>query len=85
MKKLKELLAICLISFGMLSMTSCDDKKSNCSHTYSAWVVSKVATCEETGEKTRTCTKCGNVQTQVIAAKGHNYFNGICTVCGKHK
>lgn len=83
MKKVKMLLATCLIGLGMLSMSSCNDSKSTCSHTYGAWTISKEATCEEKGEKTRNCTKCGNVQTQDIAAKGHNFVNGVCTVCGK--
>lgn len=83
MKKNKTLLAICLVSFGLLFMSSCGDSKSACSHSYSAWTITKAATCEQKGEKSRSCTKCGDVQELTIAAKGHNYSNGICTVCGK--
>lgn len=82
MKKFKNILGLCLLSFAMLGVTSCGED-SSCSHTYGAWTVSKAATCEEDGQKTKTCTKCGEVQTEKIAAKGHNYANGVCTVCGK--
>lgn len=85
MKKIKQLFAICIVGLAMMGMSSCNDGQSACSHTYSAWAVTKAATCEEKGEKSRSCTKCGDVQKQDIAAKGHNYVDGICTVCGKGK
>lgn len=82
MKTLKKLMVVCLTAMSFASLTSCGGD-SSCSHTYGNWTVSKKATCEETGEKTRTCTKCGDVQKKEIPAMGHNYVNGICTVCGK--
>ena len=85
MKKAKLLLTIGLMSFGALSMASCGNEKAACSHEYGSWSVSKAATCEEKGEKVRTCSKCGYAQKEAIAAKGHNYSNGVCTVCGKTK
>lgn len=43
---------------------------TECEHSYSAWTTTKEATATENGEKTRTCTKCGHVETQVIPATG---------------
>lgn len=66
----------------ILSMTSCGDVHT---HTYGSWTILKEATCEGDGEKSRKCTECDDVQTEVIKAKGHNYSNGVCTICGKHE
>ena len=45
--------------------------------------VTKAATCTEPGEKTYTCSICGESHTEVIPAAGHHYENGVCTVCGQ--
>lgn len=42
-------------------------------HTYSEWKVTKAATCTESGEKTRICSNCKNVEMQTIAPLGHDY------------
>lgn len=67
-----------VIVFGLFS---CDS--NDCSHSYGSWSIQKESTCEEEGLKSRTCIKCGEVQTQTISPKGHNYSNGVCTICGK--
>ena len=54
------------------SCTSCGI--ATCSHSYSS-TVTKAATCEVTGTKTFTCSKCGDQYTETIAATGHNYGN----------
>ena len=41
-------------------------------HVWGEWAVTKEATCTQAGEKTRTCSKCGKTETEVIPAKGHN-------------
>lgn len=43
--------------------------------------VTKAATCTEPGEKTYTCSLCGESHTETIPATGHRYENGVCTVC----
>lgn len=66
-------------------------------HTYVAQIT-KAATCKEDGEKTLTCSNCGDVKEEVIEANesGHNWVQGeetdgkrtdICSVegCGKTK
>ena len=45
--------------------------------------VTKAATCTEPGEKTYTCSLCGESHTETIPAAGHHYENGVCTVCGQ--
>ena len=51
-------------------------------HTFGGWIVTTQPTCTEPGEKTRTCTGCGEVETMVIDATGHHYKDGKCTDCG---
>ena len=46
-------------------------------------MVTTAPTCTEPGEKARTCTGCGEVETMVIDATGHHYKDGKCTVCGE--
>ena len=85
MKTLKKLLTLCFVALSMGSLVSCDNTPVPCSHSYDTWKVIIEATCEENGEMTRTCTICGYVEKRITIAKGHNYINGVCTVCGKHE
>ena len=51
-------------------------------HTHSyASSVTTAATCETAGVRTYTCS-CGNTYTEEIPATGHNYVDGVCTICG---
>lgn len=52
-------------------------------HYFDEGVVTKEATCEETGEKTYTCSICDGKYIEEIPAKGHNYVDGVCVGCGK--
>ena len=51
----------------MLLLASCQ-----CEHTYAEWETVKAATCTEAGERTRACSKCGEVETETVAALGHD-------------
>ena len=42
-------------------------------HTWNAGKVTKEPTCTETGERTYTCTGCGETKTEEIKATGHSY------------
>ena len=53
-----------------------------CEHTFGDPVVED-ATCTKDGSSTKTCTKCGATEVEVIESEGHNYVDGVCTVCGK--
>lgn len=51
-------------------------------HWYDNWSVTTAPTCQQDGEESQTCTKCGYTQTRTIVAK-HNFENkSNCTVCG---
>ncbi|MBQ8622208.1 MAG: type I pullulanase, partial [Oscillospiraceae bacterium] len=54
---------------------------NTCEHSYSS-VVTTAPTCSAAGVKTYTCTACGSSYTESIAATGHSYTNGVCSVCG---
>ena len=62
----------------------CDrDNVTTKAHSYGEWVVDTPATCTTAGQKKRTCTECGHVETQEIPALGHNWVdngeaNHIC-------
>ena len=66
----------------------CDrDNVTTKAHSYGEWVVDTPATCTTAGQKKRTCTECGYVETQEIPATGHHWKdngNGThtCTKCG---
>ena len=40
------------------------------------------ATCTTAGSTTLTCGDCGHVEVTEIPALGHNYVDGVCSVCG---
>ena len=68
-------------------------------HKYGEWAVTKEPTCTEDGSQKRSCTVCGNTETQTIKATGHKASGWMidkqpdigvkgskhkeCTVCGK--
>jgi hypothetical protein len=65
------------------------DNKNAKGHSGS-WTTTASPTCNDTGSKTRTCTVCGTVETESIAANGHKWDSGTvsgntktykCTVC----
>ena len=60
-------------------------EQEQCAHTWGEEKITKAATCTETGTKTRTCTKCGKVETLTIQALGHNYVSGKCTRCNENE
>ena len=69
-----------------------------CQHEYSDWTITKESSCEEEGEKTRTCPKCNHIDIQTIRAS-HTEVQlssepatctatgltqgSYCSVCGK--
>ena len=48
-------------------------------HNYDGGVITKAATCTETGIKTYTCTTCKEIQTEHIEALGHKWDEGVVT------
>ena len=54
--------------------------KVQCPHRYSDWKTDVSATCLNDGSKSRSCSLCGDVQTEAIPAEGHNY--GVVAIPG---
>ena len=64
-----------------------------CEHVWGAWETVKEATCEEDGEEKRVCTLCGEVETRVVEALGHDFSETwefdddnhwhVCSRCGE--
>ena len=44
-------------------------------HSYGEWTTVTAATCTTAGQKQRTCTECGHVETQEIPATGHHWVD----------
>lgn len=77
------------------------DVDVSCEHVWDKGEVTIEATCTKAGEKTYTCTVCGDTKTETIAAVGHSWNEGeitlegsctepsektyTCTVCGDTK
>ena len=40
-------------------------------HTWGEWTQTTAPTCTEAGEETRTCSECGEVETRLVEALGH--------------
>ena len=54
---------------------------NTCEHQYTGKQTT-APKCSEAGVMTYTCSLCGAGYTEPIAATGHNYVNGKCSVCG---
>lgn len=75
MKKfLSVLFSICII----FCLSACG--KPKCDHSYQNYIV-KNPTCTEKGLLEKLCEVCGYKKYEDIAATGHNFINGKCTVC----
>ncbi len=53
------------------------DSVAAAGHAYGEWVITKAAACTNNGTKQKSCTKCGDVITETIAATGHNYTEKV--------
>lgn len=51
-------------------------------HSWGAWDTTEPATCEKDGLETRACEACGEEETRSVPPLGHDFENGVCTVCG---
>lgn len=60
------------------------EKTPSVVHDYKA-TVTVAPTCDKAGERTYTCTECGDSYTEAIPATGHKMVNGVCSVCGIKK
>ena len=61
-------------------LVTIEEEASDHTHSYTESITT-AATCTTAGVKTFTCS-CGASYTESIAATGHSYSDGVCTVCG---
>ena len=81
------------------SQPATDTSSVHTKHTWSEWVINQPKACEE-GTKTRTCTECGQVDTQKVPAGDHTFgalqvstpatcgegvAKRVCSACGKEE
>lgn len=78
-KTIVSTVLICLIFVSVMIFYGCNKQ---CEHEFSNWTAESMATCTQDGLKKRTCSKCGEIETAIIPAVGHNFVDGICTDCG---
>lgn len=58
---------------GKSAQCSITVKSKKCSHQYGEWITEATANCETDGSRYRTCSKCGEKETETIPALGHSY------------
>lgn len=56
-----------------------------CAHNSTTITNTVDATCTEAGSTTAICDDCGETVTTEIPALGHNYVDGVCSVCNAEK
>ena len=57
-----------------------DTLENLCDHSFGEWTEAKAATCIANGERTRTCSKCGKTESEIIPALGHSYSEDWTTI-----
>lgn len=62
--------------------TPTEDPGTEHVHAFGDPVETKAPTCTDKGEKTATC-ECGETKKTEIDALGHDYKDGVCSVCGE--
>ena len=71
---MKKALPLFILLVVLVTLTSCHN------HKFGEWSVTQKATCTEDGARIRYCD-CGETQTDVILASGHQYENNVCIYC----
>ena len=84
MKKRKNFLVILMVFVIFGGSIACNNTV-DCVHNWSDWTIHKYATCDDSGQKSRKCTKCSCVENAVINACGHAWDEGKKTVPSHRK
>ena len=77
MIKIKKVFLFVLMFLSTISLFSC-----GCNHQFGEWEVIVKPTCVKEGAMSCKCHVCGEVITKTIDPTGHNYVDGVCTICG---
>lgn len=56
-----------------------------CVHRFCEWNTTTEMDCTHDEVRSRTCTECGHIETIVTTTVGHQFENGLCTVCGEEE
>ncbi|MCD8294024.1 MAG: hypothetical protein LUE27_02090 [Clostridia bacterium] len=87
----KRRIAVCVFAVAValclgVSFTACTVENVVHEHAWGDWETTCEATCTSDGLKTRTCTECGETETETIPATGHDYQEtevpATCTTSG---
>ena len=62
-----------------------DVTDSYAEHTFGAWQEDTAASCTTDGSRHHVCSVCSKSVSETIPATGHNYVNGVCTICGEEE
>ena len=71
--------------------THCTSERMNYQHWWTQWTVTREASCDHTGSRTRTCNYCGYTQTETIGRKAHSWGSwrttreATCTETGRRE
>ncbi len=70
-----RILCLTFVLFSLFALNSCDETDANveCEHTWSDWSVITEASCEEEGERQRSCSECDETEKEAIAALSHDF------------
>ncbi len=71
MKKIMSMLLLLLITTAFVSCDNNTSENDNHVHSFTAWIITKEASCTEQGVKTRHCSLCGFVEQDSIAIISH--------------
>ena len=73
MKKALKLtiVAILVLLFSALFLTSCETLQQFCSHEWGEWQTTLEPTCQDVGSRERTCSKCGAIDDEDISEIEH--------------
>lgn len=81
------LLLFLIFAFGSCNENTLPKIEEKCVHIFGEWEETESATCTEQGLETRTCQKCGEIETRYYPAFGHtptkdNAVKATCITTG---
>lgn len=80
---MKRIIAIfSVLTVGVLSVLATAACREQHEHSYGPWEITMPATCEQGGERQKTCLECGDIVIEDTPMLGHNFVHGKCTDCG---
>ena len=84
MKSVKRVLISILAIITMtLPLSSCKKPfEDNHEHSWK-YYIAKQPTCTQNGIMEKLCEECGEKDYEDISPSGHNFINGVCSVCGE--